>query len=113
MELHADPAAANVILAAVDPDASLLIGERYRRFNKRSLTVYAAEGYDSIAVAAGIVRGKGAVALTPEALMTKTGFRGVTGLFRFTPSGMAERKIGLYKIEGGRLVAIEPKAVSF
>lgn len=113
MELHADPAANGAIIAAVDPDASLLIGERYRRFNKRSLTVYAAEGYDSLAVAAGIVRGKGAVALTPEALMTKTGFRGVTGLFRFTPNGMAERKIGLYKIDGGRLVAIEPKAVSF
>jgi ABC-type branched-subunit amino acid transport system substrate-binding protein len=113
IELYADPAAANVIVAAVDPDASTLIGERYRRFNKRSLSVYAAEGYDSIAVAAGIVRGKGAVALTPEALMTKTGFRGVTGLFRFTPSGMAERKIGLYKIDAGRLVAIEPKAVSF
>jgi len=112
-ELHADPAAANVIIAGIDPDASQLIGERYRRFNKRSLTVYAAEGYDSIAVAAGIVRGKGAAALTPEALMTKTGFRGVTGLFRFTPSGMAEHKIGLYKIDGGRLVAIEPKAVSF
>ncbi|CDZ25774.1 ABC-type branched-chain amino acid transport system, periplasmic component [Neorhizobium galegae bv. officinalis] len=113
IELYADPAASNVIIAAADPDASLLIGERYRRFNKRSLSVYAAEGYDSIAVAAGIVRGKGATALTPEALTTKTGFRGVTGLFRFTPGGMTERKIGLYKIDGGRLVAIEPKAVSF
>ena len=113
IELYSDPAANGVIIAAVDPDASLLIGERYRRFNKRSLSVYAAEGYDSIAVAAGLVRGKGATALTPEALTTKTGFRGVTGLFRFTPSGMAERKIGLYKIEAGRLVAIEPKAVSF
>ncbi|MCJ9670458.1 MULTISPECIES: hypothetical protein [unclassified Neorhizobium] len=113
MELYSDPAASGVIIAAVDPDASLLIGERYRRFNKRSLSVYAAEGYDSIAVAAGIVRGKGAAALTSEMLTTKTGFRGVTGLFRFTPSGMAERRIGLYKIDGGRLVAIEPKAVSF
>jgi ABC-type branched-subunit amino acid transport system substrate-binding protein len=112
-QIYTDPAAANVVIAAFDPDGAGLIGERYNRFNRRALSVYAAYGYDSIAVVAGIVRGKGAAALTPDALTSKTGFRGVTGLFRFAKSGALERKIGLYKIEGGRLSAIEPKPAGF
>jgi ABC-type branched-subunit amino acid transport system substrate-binding protein len=112
-QIYTDPAAANVVIAAFDPDGAGLIGERYNRFNRRALSVYAAYGYDSLAVVAGIVRGKGAAALTPDALTSKTGFRGVTGLFRFAKSGALERKIGLYKIEGGRLSAIEPKPAGF
>ncbi|WP_117194790.1 type 1 periplasmic-binding domain-containing protein [Rhizobium terrae] len=111
--IYADPAAADVIVAAFDPEGFGLIGERYGRYNHRPLSIHAAHGYDSIAVAAGIMRGKGPAALTAEALTNKTGFRGVTGLFRFTKDGALERKLGLYKIEGGHPVAMDPRPVSF
>jgi hypothetical protein len=112
-QIYADPAAANVIIAAFDPEGTGLIGERYYRFNRRPLSVYAAYGYDSVGIVAGIVRGQGAGALTPDALTNKTGFRGVTGLFRFAKSGALERKIGLYKIDGGHLTPLEPKPAGF
>jgi ABC-type branched-subunit amino acid transport system substrate-binding protein len=107
LDLLSDPAAANVVLSAFDPEGLSVIRERYRRYNKRDVSVYAALGYDSLAMVAGLVRGSGREALTGEALRAKTGFRGTTGLFRFTPAGNVERREGLYRVTGGKLVPVE------
>jgi hypothetical protein len=58
------------------------------------------------------VRGNGREALTGEALRAKTGFRGTTGLFRFTPAGNVERREGLYRVTGGKLVPVEAGAAA-
>lgn len=112
-EIYRDPAATNAIVAAADPEAMRTVGERYQTASKRPFSIHAALGYDSIAMTAGIVRSTGTAVVTSEALTSKTGFRGVTGLFRLTPTGMIERRMGIYRIEAGRLTAIEAGAASF
>jgi hypothetical protein len=111
--VYTDPAAANAIIATADPDAMRAVGARYQAVYKRPFSVHAALGYDSIAMTTGIIRSAGASVITPESLTTKTGFRGVTGLFRLTPAGMIERRLGVYKVEGGHLVPLEAGAESF
>lgn len=111
--IYADPAAANAIIATADPEAMNTVGARYEAANKRPFSIHAALGYDSIAMTAGIVRSGGSTVITPEALTSKTGFRGVTGLFRLTATGTIERRLGVYKIEARRLVSLEAGSESF
>jgi ABC-type branched-subunit amino acid transport system substrate-binding protein len=97
----------------VEPEGASLIAERYQRHYKRPLSTDAAYGYDAIAIAAGIIRTKGATGLNAEALTSKVGFRGVTGLFRFAPSGHVERRLSLYAISGGKLNVLAQAPASF
>jgi hypothetical protein len=109
---YADPAVAGAMIAMVEPDDASLIADRYKRHHGRTLSSDAAYGYDSVAIAAGIIRVKGPAGLTAENLTMKTGFRGVTGLFRLTPGGNVERKLSLFTITGGKLnlLGAAPKA---
>ncbi|MBB4274399.1 ABC transporter substrate-binding protein [Rhizobium mongolense] len=111
-QAYADPAVAGAMIAMVEPDDASLIADRYKRHHGRTLSSEAAYGYDSVAIAAGIIRVKGPAGLTAENLTMKTGFRGVTGLFRLTPGGNVERKLSLFTITGGRLslLGAAPKA---
>lgn len=111
--LYSDPSASNAIIATADPDAMRAIGTRYEAASKRPFSIHAALGYDSVAMTIGIARSAGAVDINSEALTSKIGFRGVTGLFRFNANGRVERRLDLYKISGGRLVAVEAGAESF
>lgn len=111
--VYGDPSAADALIATADPDAMRTVGARYETAYKRPFSIHAALGYDSIAMTAGIVRSAGSAVITSAALTSKTGFRGVTGLFRLTPNGAIERRLGIYKIEGGRLVSVEATAESF
>ncbi|MEB2848519.1 hypothetical protein GAO09_03835 [Rhizobiales bacterium RZME27] len=113
MSVYTEPAAANAIIATSDPEAMRSVGVRYEVANKRPFSIHAALGYDSVAITAGIVRSTGATAISPEALISKTGFRGVTGLFRLTAAGAIERRLGVYKVETGRLVSVEAGSESF
>lgn len=86
---YADPAVAGAMVAMVEPDDTNLIADRYKRHHGRTLSSDAAYGYDAVAIAAGIIRVKGPAGLTAENLTMKTGFRGVTGLFRLTHAAMS------------------------
>ncbi|WP_132559776.1 hypothetical protein [Rhizobium sullae] len=111
-QAYGDPAVAGATIAMVEPDDASLIADRYKRHHGRTLSTDAAYGYDAIAIAAGIIRVKGPAGLTAENLTMKTGFRGVTGLFRMTPGGNVERKLSLFTITGGKLnlLGAAPKA---
>ncbi|WP_087002636.1 hypothetical protein [Rhizobium sullae] len=111
-QAYADPAVAGATIAMVEPDDASLIADRYKRHLGRTLSTDAAYGYDAIAIAAGIIRVKGPAGVTAENLTMKTGFRGVTGLFRLSPGGNVERKLSLFTITGGKLnlLGAAPKA---
>lgn len=106
-------AASGAIIAAADQEGAALIADRYKRHKGRALTGNAARSYDSVAIGSGLVRAHGADALTPSALTNKTGFRGVTGVFRFSTTGSVEPMLGLYRVEGGKLVPLEKASPAF
>lgn len=108
-----EPTANGTLIAIVEPEGASLISERYQRHYKRPLSTDAAYGYDAIAIASGIIRTKGAAGLNAETLTSRTGFRGVTGLFRLTPSGEVERRLSLYAISGGKLNVLAQAPASF
>lgn len=110
---YSNPAVAGTLIAAIEPEGTTLIAERYKRHYNRPLTSDAAYGYDSVAITAGIVRTKGPEALTTDNLTNKLGFKGTTGLFRLTPSGTVDRKMSLYAIEGGKLTLRGTAAQAF
>lgn len=111
--VYRDPAATNAIVATADPETLLAVGGRYEAAYKRPFSIHAALGYDSIAMTTGIIRSAGSAQITAEALTSKTGFRGVTGLFRLGQNGTIERRLGIYKVQAGRLVPLESGAESF
>lgn len=102
-EVLSVPGVTGVVIASVDRENRALIAERYNRRYGRPLSAAAAYGYDAVALASGIIRAKGPAGLTPELLTRKAGFTGITGLFRLTMSGQAERKLTPYVISNGRL----------
>lgn len=112
-QAYGDPAVAGAMIAMVEPDDASLIADRYKRHYNRALSTDAAYGYDSVAIAAGIIRVKGPTGLSAENLTMKTGFRGVTGLFRLSPAGSVERKLSLYTISSGKLNLLSAAPKSF
>lgn len=112
-QTYREPTANGTLIAMVEPEATSLISERYQRHYKRPLSADAAYGYDAIAIASGIIRTKGPTGLNAETLTSKVGFRGVTGLFRLSPSGQVERRLSLYAIGGGKLNVLAQAPASF
>lgn len=107
-------AAANgTLIAKPDAEGTAMIASRYQARYQRALSEEAANGYDAVAVAAGLVRTKGTEALTPATLTSGTGFRGVTGLFRLKNDGSVERLYSLGMIEGGELKPLRPSPAAF
>ncbi|MFN7103288.1 MAG: hypothetical protein ACK4N1_11800 [Pseudorhizobium sp.] len=109
----ANPASTGAIIASSEPEGSALVADRYLRHKGRALTSNAALAYDSVAIGSGFVRAGGPEALTASALKSPTGFRGVSGVFRFGASGSIERQLGLYRVEAGKLVPLEAANASF
>ncbi|MGZ9719581.1 hypothetical protein [Rhizobium miluonense] len=107
--VYTTPAAAGAFVATDDTQGSGLIAERYQRHFNHPLTTYGAYGYDAMAIVSGLIRSQGPQAITAANLMNKVGFRGTTGLFRFSAAGMVERKMVINTIDGGKLkVAVQP-----
>ncbi|MFS8050754.1 hypothetical protein [Rhizobium sp. BR 314] len=107
------PAMAGTFVATDDTQSSGLIAERYQRHFNHPLTIYASYSYDAMAIASGLIRSQGPLAITPANLMNKVGFRGTTGLFRFNAAGVVERKMVINKIDGGKLKVTTQPSQSF
>ena len=105
-EIHAVPVLDGVLLALPDPEGPKAIAARYQAATGRPLSTDAALAYDAVAIAAGLVRHGGAAGLTTKALTANSGFRGVTGLFRFAKDGSVERRYGIHRIESGKPVLL-------
>ncbi|CDM56828.1 MULTISPECIES: ABC transporter substrate-binding protein [Rhizobium] len=112
-QAYSNPSVTGTVIAMVEPEGATMIGERYQRHYKRTLSTDAAYGYDAVAVASGIVRTKGPEGMNAQNLTSNVGFRGVTGLFRLTPAGTVERKMSLYSLSGGKLTLLGATPASF
>lgn len=78
-------------------------------YNPSKLTTLS---YDSLALVKAL-SGNGKSTITREKLLNPYGFKGVTGLFRFTNNGLNERALSIFSIKGGKVVEVEPAQNSF
>ena len=65
-------------------------------------------GYEAVFLAAGLERKAGPQPFRDEILLSRSGFIGKTGLFRFRADGTSERGLAIYEIGQGGARAIEP-----
>lgn len=90
-----------------------LVAGRYQKKFGTQPTASALFAYDFVAVAAGIVRARGAEGLNRQTLTGNAGFRGATGAFRFRPDGRVERLYAINIIDKGQLKQLQKAAEGF
>lgn len=112
-EIYKRPSAQGLMVAIPSTSDVSVIADRFRAKYGREPSYDAAIGYDSIAIAAGLVRSGGADAITVANLTSSQGFRAATGLFRFRPDGRIERRMIVHRIEDGRLKIIQEEGEGF
>ncbi|MBU4531367.1 MAG: ABC transporter substrate-binding protein [Hoeflea sp.] len=112
-EIYKRPSAQGLMVAIPSTADVGVIADRFRAKFGRSPSYDAAIGYDSIAIAAGLVRSAGPDAITVENLTSSQGFRAATGLFRFRPDGRIERRMVVHRIENGSLKVIQEEGEGF
>jgi ABC-type branched-subunit amino acid transport system substrate-binding protein len=69
--------------------------------------------YDATSLAAGLSGRFGAERFKDATLTSSSGFIGLDGAFRLLPSGLNERGLAVYEIEGGGAKIIDPAPKSF
>ena len=100
---YSAPAAKGVLVVTYDKEDLALIADRYSRHYKRPVSDQAAYGYDIVALASGLIRAKGEKGLEMKTLLSKSGFKGLTGRFQFNGDGSTSRRLVPYSIANGRL----------
>jgi hypothetical protein len=112
-EIYKRPSAQGLMVAIPSTSDVSVIADRFKAKYGREPSYDAAIGYDSIAIAAGLVRSGGPDAITVENLTSSQGFRAATGLFRFRPDGRIERRMIVHRIENGSLKVIQEEGEGF
>ncbi|WP_244468070.1 ABC transporter substrate-binding protein [Nitratireductor soli] len=112
-ELPAQRGLMGTLVCRVDQAAVADVTQRYRAEFGRAMTKDAAYGFDAAALAIGIIRSRGADALTAATLSARGGFRGLLGAFRFTAPGDIERNCSIYRVEGDSYQMQDPAPNGF
>ena len=93
---------------------------RTRKFGSRFKAAYgelphplASLAYDGIAAIGALVASKGASSLNSDGLTTKSGFRGVNGVFRFRPDGTNERMLAVAEVINRKAAIVASPRKSF
>jgi hypothetical protein len=109
-----DPTLTGAWFADVDQARIAEFKARYKQKFGAEPSTNAVLGYDSVALAAGIVRMHGPVGFTPAVIEARSGFTGYGGAFRFGSDGSNQRAYTVYEVQpgGGRKV-VSPSPTSF
>jgi len=86
---------------------------RYRQSFNAEPGPLAILGYEAVFLAAGLVRNAGARPFRDDVLLSRNGFLGVTGLFRFKTDGTSERGLAVFEIGSGSARTISPAPKQF
>ena len=97
------------------PDRSLTnqFAARYQAAYGARPNPIAGVAYDGIAAIGGLIASGDANALTAGSLTRARGFSGVSGPFRFLPSGGNERSLDVAQVQNNQVVVIDPAPRSF
>lgn len=71
-------------------------------------TVNGGLGFDAVNMTAELLSTGNPAAFTKKSLENPTGFKGVTGNYRFLPDGKTQRGLAVYQIQEGQVVVLEP-----
>lgn len=99
--------------AAPDTGGFNAFAGRYRaRFNADPTRI-ATLAYDSVSLAAALVRTQGTQRFSEQVLTSPTGFAGADGVFRFRADGISERALAVLEIRNGNATTISaaPRAL--
>jgi Periplasmic binding protein len=99
--------------AAPDAAGFNSFAERYRKRFNTSPTRTATIGYDSVALAAALVRTQGGARFAPQTLTNPSGFAGQDGVFRFRPDGTNERALAVLQVTNRAAQVISPSPRGF
>jgi len=86
---------------------------RYNTTYAETPTSTAALGYDAVSLAAELVRRSKVQPFSAKAIQSSSGFRGISGLFRFKSNGQLQRGLAVNKISGGQTIIVSPAPVKF
>lgn len=97
------------------PDPAKIDGfrQRYRQVYGAEPASLAVLGYEAVFLAAGLVRNAGASPFRDEVLLSRNGFLGVTGVFRFRPDGTSERGLAVFEVAPGSPKVVAPATKQF
>ncbi len=96
--LGAEPALINGWFAAPSPTARADFINTYKETYGAESPRLATLAYDATALAVVLARGENGPDFSPQAITMPSGFWGRDGIFRFLPSGIAERGLAVMKV---------------
>ena len=99
--------------AMPDPGLQAQFQSRYEAAYGASPSVVAGLAYDGIAAIGALARSSAGAPITREALTQPSGFAGVSGIFRFLPSGSNERGLAVAQIRDNAVSVIDAAPRSF
>jgi ABC-type branched-subunit amino acid transport system substrate-binding protein len=109
----ASPALVGAWYPAVDPAKVDGFKGRYRQTYGGDPSPLAVLGYEAVFLAAGLVRNAGPNPFREDVLLSRNGFLGATGVFRFRPDGISERGLAVFEITQGGSKMVGPAEKAF
>lgn len=109
----ASPALAGAWFPGADAGGTDSFRARYRQSYGSDPGPLAVLGYEAVFLAAGLVRNAGSRPFRDDVLLSRNGFLGVTGLFRFLSDGTSERGLAVFEIGAGSARTISPAPKQF
>jgi len=100
----------------LDPALKTEFDTRYRAAYGNSPPAIAALAYDGVAIAGALLQrsqSTGQPPFTVENIETPTGFRGMSGLFRFLPDGRNQRLLSILKVGRRQFEMVDPAPALF
>ena len=98
---------------AVDPDQVATFRSEYRAAYGGEPGVLAVLGYEAVFLAAGLEHKVGQQPFREDVLLSRKGFLGRTGVFRFNPDGTSDRGLAVMEIGTGQARVVSPAPRDF
>lgn len=101
------------IFADMDQSGFEAFKVQYKEKFEAEPTVNAGLGYDAVGLVADLLATGNPQALSRQGLENPSGFRGVTGIFRFMQDGETQRGLAVYQIQEGEVTVVDPAPQQF
>jgi branched-chain amino acid transport system substrate-binding protein len=112
-DIGSEPGLVGGWFASSPPEARQDFERRYSATYGHNPPRLASLGYDAAALAAVLARSQAGEPFSHEAILNPSGFTGVDGLFRFTPSGLVQRGLAVLEVQPQGPIVISPPPQSF
>jgi ABC-type branched-subunit amino acid transport system substrate-binding protein len=112
-DIGSDSALVGGWFAASPPEARQDFERRFSATYGHNPPRLASLGYDAAALAAVLAGGQAGEPFSQQAILNPSGFTGVDGLFRFTPSGLVQRGLAVLEVVPQGTTVASPAPQSF